>query len=674
MEYNSTIKEQERTSQDTFHVPNLTAEQMARLARQQFRDRLPSGVLNKEAYKIYERLYGTPLAEETPLDNTPEEEDGPDALLRESADGTFEEVPYSTSDGLDADAQLQRDMEQSLDPAYDPSDPLSFTADEDGDADPDEPFSRSHPYTIAARFCTSPTTLPLPPHALVNPVNAMLSHLSNKHLDDTAQRVFGGPGLPYATGSPVSSRIMPQKPIPLAAAQTKMQAMEADVFMAAILPGAYAAVTSVLVEARKRLGKVWLDRLHARRGGPRILDAGTAGAAVLAWREVLKASWQGDGPAPLGRATVITGAPTLRERAALVLENTTFLPRLPDADPYAATADAFDEAADPGVYDIVAAPYALWALGEERERHALIHALWRLTDPRGGLLLLLEKGIPRGFEVIADARAHILGNLMSPRTRPADAADPPDDPLPARIVAPCTTHSACPLYRIPGVSRGRKDHCHFTQRYTRPPFYQRLLGARDRNHEDVRFSYLAVQRGGEASAMAAAEGWAAATEAQLAARAGQGYGDADGEILPPAPDTTTNTHISASADSDAPPNPLTLPRTLLPPLKRRGHVVLDVCTPAGAVERWTIPKSWGRQAYRDARKARWGDLWALGAKTRVPRNVRLGRAGEEGADEAEGRARAPEGMGARKRDGARGRAKARARRREETRALLGAGE
>jgi len=71
-------------------------------------------------------------------------------------------------------------------------------------------------------------------------------------------------------------------------------------------------------------------------------------------------------------------------------------------------------------------------------------------------------------------------------------------------------------------------------------------------------------------------------------------------------------------------NALALPRAVWPPMKRRGHVILDLCTPAGRLERWTVPRSHGRQAYRDARKSHWGDLWALGAKTRVPRNVRIG--------------------------------------------------
>ncbi|EFW16630.1 37S ribosomal protein Rsm22 [Coccidioides posadasii str. Silveira] len=73
-------------------------------------------------------------------------------------------------------------------------------------------------------------------------------------------------------------------------------------------------------------------------------------------------------------------------------------------------------------------------------------------------------------------------------------------------------------------------------------------------------------------------------------------------------------------------NTLSLPRLILPPIKRKGHVVMDVCTPAGKIERWVVPRSFSKQAYRDARKSKWGDLWALGAKTRMTRALKLGTA------------------------------------------------
>jgi hypothetical protein len=59
-------------------------------------------------------------------------------------------------------------------------------------------------------------------------------------------------------------------------------------------------------------------------------------------------------------------------------------------------------------------------------------------------------------------------------------------------------------------------------------------------------------------------------------------------------------------------------------MKRRGHIILEVCTPSAKIERWTVPRSFSKQAFRDARKARWGDLWALGAKTRIAKTIRMG--------------------------------------------------
>ncbi|KDN44375.1 hypothetical protein K437DRAFT_294865 [Tilletiaria anomala UBC 951] len=56
------------------------------------------------------------------------------------------------------------------------------------------------------------------------------------------------------------------------------------------------------------------------------------------------------------------------------------------------------------------------------------------------------------------------------------------------------------------------------------------------------------------------------------------------------------------------------PRLVKPPLKKGGHVTFDACNASGAIERFTIAKSAGRQAYQDARKAQWGDLFPHSSK------------------------------------------------------------
>lgn len=63
------------------------------------------------------------------------------------------------------------------------------------------------------------------------------------------------------------------------------------------------------------------------------------------------------------------------------------------------------------------------------------------------------------------------------------------------------------------------------------------------------------------------------------------------------------------------------PRLIAAPLKNPGHIILDVCSPLSvrephepSLERMTITKAQSKQAYYDARKAQWGDLWPLGSR------------------------------------------------------------
>ncbi len=68
------------------------------------------------------------------------------------------------------------------------------------------------------------------------------------------------------------------------------------------------------------------------------------------------------------------------------------------------------------------------------------------------------------------------------------------------------------------------------------------------------------------------------------------------------------------------------PRVLRQPLRRSGHVILDLCAPPGVLERRIVARSHGKQVgrrppsvgrrgsapaqiYRDARNAFWGNLW-----------------------------------------------------------------
>lgn len=605
----------------------VSAEALAQLARESYGEALPSGVLRDEEFHAYRRLYGDPVNPEgqDELESLDAEnlDSGSEAdsiqLLREDEDGDLEVVERADEgEPLSEGRQLQQsELTRLLSVAkelgaqvYEPLDP----DEEDSETDPSMP--RINPLTLIGKFATSPSTVNLSPQTFVQPVQSILSPFANKHLYQKSHQLFGMPGLPYSPSTPNSQKGLPKKPIPLDASQHTMGEMEANVYLAAVMPQVYASVTGILVEVRKRLGTAWLQGLLDQQGGPRILDAGAAGAGILAWREVVKAEWaslhhdQPESKAPLGQSTVLTGADTLRHRASTLLEDTTFLPRLPD---YVHVRDAptLDDDRPPPQrkqYDVIIAPHTLWSLKEEWMRKHQVQNLWSMLEPNGGVLILLEKGVARGFEAIAAARDMLLERFISsPGSRQyEEALQAPEEARFVKkgtgmIIAPCTNHEKCPMYLIPGQASGRKDICSFEQRFLRPNFLQRIVGATDTNHEDVAFSYVAVQKG-------------------------QDQRDSEGLVQGKVASDSAFEGFEADENGQAPRNfsALALPRAVWPPMKRRGHVILDLCTPEGKLERWTVPRSHGRQAYRDARKSGWGDLWALGAKTRVPRNIRVG--------------------------------------------------
>lgn len=666
------------------------------------------------------------------------------------------------------DALSQEDQEESLDvfSAADNFDDdfASISVDDPASSllyPPRERVERGHPYTRSGRFRTFPSTLQLPRATFVDPLARVLSDrgAGTRALKEAAEKAFGGPGLPDGPTSPpptVLGRLQGGAqslggrqagwgaPGLVQATHYHVGELEADAYVATVLPGMYASAMSALVEVRKRLGADWLRGLLKRRdsagvAGPRVLDVGAGGAGLAAWRDVAQAEWASmhegaDGneatarkdqrhlpPMPKGRSTVVVGSDTLRHRVSRFLQDTTFLPRLPDYVHSARHPSELDSGTalprPRKAFDVIIASHQLLAQPEGHRRRAALSSLWALLEPRGGLLLLTEKGSPLGFEAVAEARADLLKEfIVSPGGSATPAAGEETDAArpghqrtrePGLLVAPCTNHDpVCPLYKMPGRSQGRKDFCRFSQRYMKPMFQQKiLLGATAHSsHADVEFSFVAVQRGGGTDLKAEEsvvdgdlEEPTGADETSLPFRQGPaaadlafaGYGrgkheepGAVAEWETDEGDSTTPVEVAGEleAASDVadvadlapspPPTPtpspypaplpwqqphaLSLPRVLLPPMKRRGHVILDVCTPAATLERWVVPKSWGRQAYRDARKSQWGDLWALGAKTRLPRNSRVGVTAEkEGRRERkargkkerkEGRRAAQEGM------------------------------
>ncbi|KAL6697530.1 P-loop containing nucleoside triphosphate hydrolase protein [Trichoderma pleuroticola] len=652
-------------------------EKVVREAKQRFRDTLPKGYLNDEEYALYERLYGPPLRETAPEDvGIPTHADmggqslrvnDERTLLRQLEEGGFEEVtyelPHQQSDVVEASldseqplasdsaleaiqespgyvdavarnprehealqrlmqdfkAAQQKQIEDEIAAAREEAEAEqeAYEMDEEDELfeEPDQTTDspgrdmslgetrRFHPFTLQGRFHGSPVEIALPQSALVTPIRDLLDRTHLNHVKTAAEAAFGGQGLPTSP---------------------HMTEIEADAFLAGFLPPAYASATSVLREVRKRLGSDWIqERLkRTENAGLSVLDAGAGGAGLVAWEQVLNTEWnllreKGEvtGSQPPGRKTVITGSDRLRHRLKGFLHNTTFLPRLPD---YEHSGEMQGEHLDAGSklqprksYDLIIASHLFLKEKQDHYRQAILNNLWTLLNKDGGVLIVIEKAHPRGFEAVAHVRDTLLKQFLLPQNGEPSILTEELNPAfhkereAGHIIAPCTNHGTCPMYKEAGKSKGRKDYCYFNQRFTRPTFYTKMLGNSSNNQGDVEFSYVAIQRG--RSKKGQLPGWKA-TEQAFA-----GYEN--------------------SSDS---PDMQALPRMVLPPLKRKGHVTLDVCTPEGKIERWTVPKSFSKLAYHDARKSHWGDLWALGAKTKVPRSVRVGSGVDDGGKRAEG--------------------------------------
>lgn len=578
-----------------------------------------------------------------------------DALLQLQRD--FEAAKIR---GLQEDADLEQDFaaeeeEDEMEEEIEEDEENEQDEEDEDDPEPDARFDwypgqegpRRHKYTMEGEFKTSPSTLFLPKEDFVEPITELLRRTDTKHIRAAAEKSFGGPGLPNSPATPKFAKSMRQQGLGLEAGHHRMSEIDADAFIATALPGIYASVMSALFEVRKRLGPEWmrglLNRKDGDEAGPRVLDAGAGGAGLSAWQNMVQAEWellreqdQDLDAEPPGKRTVIVGSNQLRHRLSRFLQNTQFLPRLPNYASIENTGKQLDAPEVPQkrkVYDVIIATHLMMPLEKEWRKKEILDNLWSMLSPNGGVLIVLEKGHPRGFEAVADVRQRLLDEfILPPKPQPHHDVTDPDTTQrvrePGMIVAPCTNHFKCPMYLTPGISPGRKDFCHFSQRFVRPQFLQRVLGATHRNHEDINFSFVAVRRG-VPSVTDAAETSPLSNSAEATV---------DSDIITP-------THIlqgepatkaafagyeSTPTSSAQRPHPLSLPRNILPPIKRKGHVTLDLCTPSGSIERWTVPKSLSKQAYHDARKARWGDLWALGAKTRVRRTVRLGRGVKEG--------------------------------------------
>lgn len=254
----------------------------------------------------------------------------------------------------------------------------------------------------------------------------------------------------------------------------------------------------------------------------------------------------------------------------------------------------------PAKYDLIIATHQLYRSGTHYPASVDQHTthLVSLLSP-GGVLLFIERGDPKGFESIARSRQI----MIRPENHVEVSKDPriwKDSNVSLKVLAPCSHHGKCPLQVDIG---GRKKNagffhwCRFAQSVERAKFTLELKKG----------SFLS-QKWDEETPGRGKGGKALSGKGRPG---GKSFETANYSYLMVQRSDASGRHEQDPSDQ--------WPRILSSPIKRDGHVIMNMCAPSGVVEQWTVTKSQGKQEYHDARKADGGDLWALGAKVIVKR-------------------------------------------------------
>ncbi|KAI8902088.1 mitochondrial small ribosomal subunit Rsm22-domain-containing protein [Globomyces pollinis-pini] len=198
--------------------------------------------------------------------------------------------------------------------------------------------------------------------------------------------------------------------------------------------------------------------------------------------------------------------------------------------------------------DLVISAFTLSELPNDTNRTFTVETLWKQTKDT---LILIDRGTPIGFQIIANARQQLI-----------DLAKKENQEL--HVVAPCAHELKCP------VLTSRHGHwCHFSQSITLNTVMRNAKSTRNCN-EDSKFSFIVLRKTKRPTIE---------------------------------PSTASNSILQLQERS------YHWPRLILPPLKRPKHAVLDICSPEGLWQRTTISKSHPNPLYSHARKSFWGDLW-----------------------------------------------------------------
>ncbi|KAI0274926.1 mitochondrial small ribosomal subunit Rsm22-domain-containing protein [Gloeopeniophorella convolvens] len=267
---------------------------------------------------------------------------------------------------------------------------------------------------------------------------------------------------------------------------------------------------------------------------------------------------------------------------------------------------------------IAISAFLLSTLQGSIQRKAVLKEMW---ESGAETIVLLDHSSPTGFASIIEARELFLNLGRKQADNPGSETK---QLAGSHVLAPCPHDGDCPIF----AANHSKVVCGFSQRMERPPFV-RLTKHSGVGHEDIEYSYVVIRRGlrpkrpeakvgrvGQVGRrqMQHEESKRPPVELQL----DEGDSRPEHTLASAPPETVEDSHILNPdlIDSLLKAEAFHWPRLVFPPLKKSGHVIMDVCAPTGKILRMTVPKSQGKQPYYDARKSHWGDLFPHEPKNR----------------------------------------------------------
>ncbi|KAG5514032.1 hypothetical protein PMAC_000654 [Pneumocystis sp. 'macacae'] len=325
--------------------------------------------------------------------------------------------------------------------------------------------------------------------------------------------------------------------------KNKFSTIDTDAYLFGVMPRVYASLYNVINELRTKLGNKWIPET--------VLDCGIGpGIGALVFQELFS-----DFIEKVKDILVIEPAYIMRKRAFDIHKGnkSKILSNIPSTLDFK--------------FDFIIANHMILDINTPDHIFcAHIKKLWDKLSSKGGILLLLERGNPMGYEAVARARQMILSGFNY-TLKDSESIEI------GHVISPCSHDKKCPLYTN-GHLFNRKRWCHFSQRLIRPEYLRKIKHS-SYNVEDAKYSYCIIRKG---------------------------------ICRPNLKELKTN-----SKEDILFYDSYNWPRLILPPLKKHRHVIMDLCTSNGTIQRLIIPKSQGKIVYRDARKIHWGDLWALGS-------------------------------------------------------------